>query len=422
MNAPAAAPTRPAVSLQDLRQVRRGVAEAGDAQLLQVVRVVDAMEQRGATDEVLAPVRARLLQIQPARPLRFARLLFLSADRLIVAPAAWRAGSQFLPRHALAVLSAAVRAQLHAADMDAGTDVLGQIDALIRPATTAQVAVIGQAGALLWHRAAGVLARLAQAPPADCMADWLAAGLPAAELAPLAGATSALLASAGALHAHDHGGPSLADQDLAAMLGEAAGAGARAWCMLLSVLLIRVPQAGAALLAAAAAHRPAGAASSVATEAALAWAETASTAQPEVIGPDAAAELSSQATLLETLSTQLADADSRRRLARVRCKLQEGALHRLDVSLQDRVGTALTALPETAIARDAALDSMEAAVRVLHAFELEARRLGDNPGLDTLIGKTCRTISEVTALSAMSRARLIEIMSGSDAALRHIKL
>ena len=123
MNVPATAPKQP-VSPQALRQVRRDVAEAGDAQLLQVVRVVDAMEERGATDEVLAPVRARLRQIQPARPLRFARLLFLPADRLIVAPAAWRPGSPFLPRHALAVLSSAVRTQLRAADTGAGTNVL----------------------------------------------------------------------------------------------------------------------------------------------------------------------------------------------------------------------------------------------------------------------------------------------------------
>ena len=421
MSAPAASPARQSVNLQDIRQVRRGVAEAGDAQLLQVVRVVDAMEERGATDEVLAPVRARLRQIQPARPLRFARLLFLPADRLIVAPAAWRPGSSFLPRHALAVLSAAVRAQLRAADLDAGTDMLGRVDTLIRSATTAQIGVVGQAGALLWHRAAGILTRLAQAPPADCLAAWLAAGLPAAELAPLAGAVSALLAPAGALHAHEHGGPILADQDLVGLLGEAASAGARAWCMLLSLLLIRMPQAGAVLLAAAATNRPACAASSVATEAALAWAEEASTAQPEVIGPDAALELSSQATLLDTLSTQLGDAESRRRLARIRGKLQEGALHRLDVSFQERVAVALGALPTTPADRDAALDRVEAATRTLRAFELEARRLGDHPRLDALVERTCRLVSNVPATSAMDRARLVEIIAGPDAATRFLK-
>ena len=421
MNTPATAPKQLPVSPQALRQVRRDVAEAADAQLLQVVRVVDAMEERGATDEVLAPVRARLRQIQPARPLRFARLLFLPADRLIVAPAAWRPGSPFLPRHALAVLSSAVRTQLRVADTGAGTNVLDEIDALIRPASTAQVGVVGRAGTLLWHRAAGVLGRIAQMPPADCLAEWLASGLPEGELAPLASALAAVLTPAGALHAHENGGPFLADQDLVAMLEQAAPFGARAWCMLLSLLLLRMPQAGAALLAAAVASRPAGAASSVATKAALAWAEAASAAQPEVIGPDAAAELGGQATLLQTLSAQMSDADSRRRVARIQSRLQAGALHRLDVSLQERVTTALTLLPSTSELRDIALDGVEAASRMLRAFELEARRFGPNQELDVLVQRTCKAIGGVADMSTMDKARLTEILAGPEAALRQLK-
>ena len=202
---------------------------------------------------------------------------------------------------------------------------------------------MGRAGTLLWHRAASVLGRIAQAPPADCLAEWLASGLPGGELAPVASALAAILTSA------------------------------------------------------------------------------ASAVQPEVIGPDAAAELGGQATLLQTLSVQISDADARRRVARIQSRLQAGALHRLDVSLQERVTTAMAMLPQTPQSRDEALDSMESAARMLRGFELEARRLGPSQELDALVQRTCKTVNGVADLSTMDKARLTEILAGPEAALRLLK-
>ena len=44
----------PAESAVALREVRRGVAQAADAKLLQVVRALDALADRGVADAVLA--------------------------------------------------------------------------------------------------------------------------------------------------------------------------------------------------------------------------------------------------------------------------------------------------------------------------------------------------------------------------------
>ena len=40
-----------------IREVSRGLSEAGDEQILQVVAMVDAMPGRGAADQVIAPLR-----------------------------------------------------------------------------------------------------------------------------------------------------------------------------------------------------------------------------------------------------------------------------------------------------------------------------------------------------------------------------
>ena len=67
-----------------IREVTRGLAAARDAQILQAVAMVDAMPERGAADEIVAPLRSRLARLRPPRPLRFARLLFLPLALLLI--------------------------------------------------------------------------------------------------------------------------------------------------------------------------------------------------------------------------------------------------------------------------------------------------------------------------------------------------
>ncbi len=402
---------------QAIRDVRRSVAGAADAQVLQVLQMVDALEVRGATDEVLAPVRPRLRAIQPARPLRFARLLFLPADALIVAPADWRAGTFFVPRSALMVLARAVReAMKHAA-----APCLARVDQLASGASTGQSAVVRQAGALLWPEAAATLRRLAAELPPVLSAEWSAQGLPAAELIPLAIALSCILDIAVSLHDHDHSATGLQEPELTDMLAEAEKSGPRAWGMMLGLLTIRVPHAGPALFAAAQQAPQRRKQAEAAAEAALAWLENETAGQVDTVPPHAAAELRRQASLLESLSEQLADPAQRRRLMEARAALLAGSLQRFETALQDRVAATLLALPEDSSERGAALDGTEDAARVLRAFELEARRLGGGPKFDGLVRSVQATLQQVHGMSAMDRARLAEILAGPEAAVRMLE-
>ena len=405
------------MNAQALREVRRDVAEAADAQVLQVVRMVDSLAERGETDEVLAPVRPRLRAIQPPRPLRFARLLFMPMDPLIVVPSAWRPGTPFLPRNAVMVLARAARLAMQGAG---GPDsVLARVDALTREATTAQMGVVRRAGALLWPEAAGVLRGLAAQPPPDALAaDWAAESLPPAELVPLMSSLAGILGGAPALHDHDHSGVALRDDAAAGLLAACEPLGPRAWGMMLSLLVIRVPQASAALLAAAQKKGSQRGLAEAAAETALTWLETETGAQVAAIPPGAPADLNRQASLLETLSDQLADAAQRRRLAQTRANLLAGSLDRFEAALQSRVAAPLQALPDGAGDREAALDTMEGSARTLRAFELEARRLGGGPKFDAMVAAIQQTMETARALSAMDRARLTEILAGPEAAMR----
>ncbi len=408
----------PANPAQNLREVRRGVAQAGDAQVLQVLRMVDALEERGATDAVLDQVRPRLRAIKPARPLRFARLLFMPLDPLIVVPKAWRAGTPFLPRTALMVLARAVRLMM--ADDTAQIGSLARIDAMIEGANTDDAAIVRQAGSLLWPCAADRLGRLGAAPEPDrlaaCSAEWAAEGLSRTELQPLALALAHILAHAQALHDHDHAGARIEEPALLDMLAGSQSAGARACGMMLSLLVLRLPEAAPALLGAAQAAAGLRPLAEAAVETALAWLEAETADQRTTIVNVATIELGRQTALLNALADQ-PGATRRRRVAEVKGQLLTGCLHRLEASLQERVMAPLRTLPANPEQRDVALDALEDTARTLRRFEVEARRLGASAKFDAMAQDACAAVVGASCLSRMDRARLVEILAGPAAAL-----
>ncbi len=409
----------PNTAAQSLREVRRGVAEAADAQVLQVVRMVDALSERGATDAVLDPVRPRLRAIQPARPLRFARLLFMPLDPLIVAPKDWRPGTPFLPRTALLVLARAARAIMSASGQQACVD---QIDRLIEGARTDQAALVRQAGGMLWPHAASALCTLGAGPPAAvleaCAKEWQAEGLVRAELQPVAAALSPILTQALALHDHDHSGVPLADEALLDMLTATEPAGVRACGMMLSLLVIRVPHAAPALLGAAQKLPSLRPLAEAAANAALAWVEADTADQSRAVCDAASVELIRQTALLEALTAQPGSIAARGRVAEIRHHLLDGCLARFETSLRDQVVGSLAQMPGDPAARDAALDMLEATARTLRRFEVEARRLGGTQKFDVLVQTAGDAVRLAEGLSDMDRARLIEIMAGPEAAAR----
>jgi hypothetical protein len=144
-----AAESTPA-SPTELRAVRRSLTAANDAKVLQVVKMVDDMVDRGAADGLIEPLRTRLAQLRPPRRLRLERLLFTPLDPLIVPARHWRPQDPTIPRNALIPIAGTVRIAL-------GRDI-HQIDALIAGKTTLDTDAAMQAGEQLWPTAARVLA------------------------------------------------------------------------------------------------------------------------------------------------------------------------------------------------------------------------------------------------------------------------
>jgi hypothetical protein len=73
-----------------VNDIRRSLAATENEKLKRVVAVLDTMEVRGSADHVLNAIRPRLHQLRLPRPLRFARLLFMPLDTLIVNVSKWK--------------------------------------------------------------------------------------------------------------------------------------------------------------------------------------------------------------------------------------------------------------------------------------------------------------------------------------------
>ncbi len=131
------------------RELTRELAVARDAQVAKVVALVDAMRERGAADELIAPLRARLHHLHVDRPLRLGRLLFLPLDPVIVDTRGWRPGQPAVPRGVLGPLLVLVRDRLGVA--------VNAIEGLIAGHGTTDAGVVSRAGRMLWPLAARVL-------------------------------------------------------------------------------------------------------------------------------------------------------------------------------------------------------------------------------------------------------------------------
>ena len=55
--------------LGEIRSLNRHLVSAQDVKILKVVAMVDALPARGDADSLIAPLRPRLAQLRPRRPL-----------------------------------------------------------------------------------------------------------------------------------------------------------------------------------------------------------------------------------------------------------------------------------------------------------------------------------------------------------------
>ncbi len=401
-----------------VRQAARGLAEARDEQILRAVAMVDAMPERGEADQIIAPLRARLARLRPARPLRFARLLFLPLDPLIVPAARWRPDQPAIPRTIIPALAAAVE--------EGCVPMARTVMAMIEGHTTDDHALIEAAGALAWTAAA---AFLLGTPP---LLDRNATGLTPRMHEILARRIGAVLGQADRLQAlasdAAQGLTPPEEGSIQALLRAALEHEPAVQAMVIALLLARVPEAGPVLTRAAAA--PGDVLLRQAGESAAAFLldqlEAPGGVEAQPGGQDltrAAAAVRRLITLLNVLDGGMAPPGMAPPGRRDRPR-----------ALRDRVGASAEALfterltvdflePLRARAPGAGPEqdwALEAAARGLRALEIEARRAGGGKIYDTLLDQAAGTVRVLTTQGVLARTsgrRLMEILAGPEVAL-----
>jgi hypothetical protein len=393
---------------RDIRAVSRDVAGADDARVMRIVATVDAMSARGSADELIVPLRRRLAALRPPRPLRFVRLMFHPLDPLIVPAARWRADVQAIPRTALAPLAGCVRGAM--------PEAANAVEAAINGQSTAAADLIAAQGRLLWPDAGRVL--MSAAPPAS----WQETGLGEAMFAPLARRTGALLTQMAAFDrfcAETVQGllPPRADA-LHAILRGIAAADDSALPMMVKLLLTRLPEAAALLMAGP--PGPQGAALKATAD------ETVDRLLEQLARKDGAAAQVAAASLEEAGATvrriavllrQLEDGsvkpNRRAHLKMVRQALDAGCRTRFAGGLRDEVLAPLAdGSPDMRV--------IEAAARDLRALETEARAAGGGAAYDLMLRQAADAVKALPAEAEPDRTdriRLVEILAGAEAAL-----
>lgn len=388
---------------QEMRSVRRDLAGADDTRVLQVLRYVDTLADRGQADGLLAPLRDRLRRLRPARPLRFARLLFTPMDPAIVSTRDWRAGAPQLPRSAIAPIIAMVHR--------ARPDLLPPFEAIINDPNQPEAARMRDGGSMLWTPAATLL-RTAEPPP-----EWRDAGLPPAAFRALAAGCARCLGAADQLDdLNDPGVPSAdLDRALAAQITASEADGPIAWGMLLSVVLQRFPASEAPHRAAASTNRALRQSAEAAFEAAWAWIERAANDTSVGDPAEAAADLRRQAGLLEVLAR---DPKQRRRAVALQGELRAACTHRIESVVQERLVGPLQRITAADAADEGVLAVLETDARALRQLDAESRRLGAGPGHDAQLHTAADAVTARADMAPMDRARLIEILLGPQAAAK----
>ena len=399
-----------------IREVVRGLAAARDEQILRAVAMVDAMPRRGAADQLVAPLRGRLAILQPPRPLRFARLLFLPLDPLIVPAPRWRASEPTIPRTAIPPIATAMAEGLG--------DIGRRIMAMIEGRTTHDPAVVEAAGAVLWPAAAEAL-REAPTP-----VDWDATGLGLTVHRPLALRIGALLHQAvGLRQMTANAAEGLVPPEanvVQAMVEDVIRREPEAQAMIIALLLARVPEAAPILVRVAMLLGQRGGtllrlAGEQAADLLLDQLEAPGGTEAHLGGQDlteAGATVRRLTTLLGALEGEALSPERRERLIDVRARIKTGC----QTLFTERLSTDLLE-PLRARPPDAGQETgweLENAARGLRGLETEARRAGDDRSYDVLLGQAADMVREITVQGGLDRVeglRLMEIVAGPEVAL-----
>jgi hypothetical protein len=408
-------PDNPAVSWHELRRLHHGLATAPDMQIAKVVAVVDALESRGAADEMIEPLRSRLTQLRLPRPMRFSRLLFMPLDVLIVPNPVWRRGALTLPRSVVPLIADMVHAAM-------GTDAAA-VDAAIKGRTTAQAETVRNAARSLWSAAGDILAEGPRPP-----SNWTKAHLPPDCFVPLTRRLSVLFAQTDtldALCAEADVGISLR-ADLLAPLLTACSQDGVTLAMVVTLILARLPGARGLLMRAARSlgndhEETVHLAIDQALEVLVARLETRNGIETLVVGGNlaqAAGEVRRIKALLDGLLRNRLRDDWPARLVQMTNRLDVSCRLRFAIALEVEFAGALRALGDDS--EQTVMNRLEQVAVHLRNLEQEALLIGRGETYDSLLQEAAEHIKAAAlagALGLVDCVRLVEILAGSDEAL-----
>jgi hypothetical protein len=399
---------------KSISELTRLLANASAPQLLRIVAAVDGMSERGAADGLIAPLRHRLVNLHPTRPLRFARLVFLPLDPLIIPATGWRMSHCMMPRAAILPMAQVVETGLGAEG--------AAIKRAIHNRKADQVSLIATLGAALWPQAGSILGR-SDVPP-----DWTATGLNDQAYRNLARRLGAVLSAAPSLGAiYDESAQGLSPPDPAAfkaLVHMVSGPAPDALPMLAALLLLRLPQAAHLLyqMKAGTASAALRAATDQAADLLLdqlgkgeaGWSPIATS--PLMAAGATAGRI---AALLNELHRAGVTAARRKQLHSLRQKLDADCSARFQADLDTEFLASLRALPDRPGAQD--ISGLETTARSLRALEAGARVFGSGNTYDRLLAGAAETVegrADRRRMEFVDCLRLVEILAGSEAALK----
>ena len=387
--------------------VQNALASAADAKIAQVVALVDGLDQRGAADALIAPLRSRLSQLRPARPPRLGRLMYLPLDPLIVPTEQWRPELPCIPRGLLPHLTARI-------ERDMGNRA-AELAGAVRQLPPGDDWAVDTLGALLWPETSRLLAA-AQFTDAEIAQ----AGIAPADHRAMVPAIATLLRQGSALRRHaarDRLGTPPTLGELKALLEAAVAGGAASFRLMTTLLLKLFPHVPGLLgLAEHLGGAPAVAQVSRETVAAIGYA-LADGALDRLDARPRCAEIGRVAALLDSLERSTAGGapECKAALAAARRELDRSCQASFEALLSASLLEKITTLQD--VPNDSQMAALEETARDLRALELATRSLGDKGDNQTRLEDAARRLQQgAHRLPACDRARLIEIVAGPEAA------
>ncbi len=385
----------------------RDLADADDSRLLEVLRYLDSLPDRGTADGLVAPVRDRLRRLRPPRIWRFPRLLFTPLDIVLVPNDAWRVGSGRLPRAIIAPVAEMVRRALPTQTTAA--------ERLLARKTHPTHENVAAAGALVWPKAGGALRADNEMPP-SMAPSWATTGLPGAAFRPLAFGVAAGLDAACRVAALSHPfvPPEAVEAGITATLRQAKTAGSDPWGIVLTLALQHFPRSAATRAAIRQHDDPIwGQACASAVAACWSWLEAGAAATGLGTSAAFALDLRRRIALLDAFGD---DSARHRRALAVRAKLRAACARQLEAGAQDLIIAPLRSVTEADASGEGFMQTLEAGAWSLRRFNAEASRLGEVAACDAALRDAAGVVHGCALLQQADRQHLIDILLVRDAA------